>query len=1082
MEKRSFESGDTSKEPSDGTAYQHEPKQPRPGSPASQQDTDAHAFRDRSGSNHSKVSRASNKQSRTQQYAEQDAENIRAAERDASRMAASRVRTGSMRPNNHGDLEKHQEDDNDDTLHEHDGDSFDARADRPAHMPMSSRMRPAKRPLTALGKIFSWIHNFSTVTRWFLYITPVALILLIPILVGALKRTVDGQRLSVAGVDLEWFAIWWMIIWLTLWAGKFAAKLVPYIVGPVFSIFTNSYKKWRDLAIALSVPLSLFFWWLGIYISFLPIVEGHQIGYTGRQDWQTTLNRIILAVFIGTCLNLVEKFLMQLVAIGFHQRQYEDRIVLNKFQIASLTKLYRYSRETDRLAVDNDMADDQQQALSGSGTRTPNAALNLAGRVVQKTARDVVGRVAGELGGKRMEHSTSPRQMVLALLETTSGAQTLARRLFKSYSRDGREFIQREEMRDAFSEDEEADASFSMFDKDWNGDVTCEEMEIACVEIGKERKSITASLKDLDHAVSKLDDICTVVVAVIVVLIFIVLISRSFAGVLTSAGTTLLGLSWLFSQLAQEFLASIVFVFVKHPMDVGDRVDVLMNGEVQSLIVKEISLMATEFRKLDGRIVQAPNNVLNQLFILNMRRTGGVAEGVPTTLRFGVSIELIDALRQSMLEFVRSEPRDYKPDILTELTDIPNLTAVKLTIIFFHKQNWQNEGLRIGRRNKFMCALMVNVQRLGIESSIYNGPGGTMNTPMYISYPQSGQQPGVQSFNPHGQPFNPLTSNKEQNAAIDQVLSPSNDCAVDDDWQNESTAQGPSSALPDNYRPTQTPMSRRRGPGVGRQSSVTQHMAKVDYSLGATDFAQSAANDFFEESQERGLAAVLEVAEEAEERAQKERFERDKAMRKSNSRARTSSDLPGPATSGNNLQRSNTGLSQLSSAGTTRRNRFRLMGGRGGNINSARTMLQFDEEAQYPLAGDANGGPLDRLRSNESVASAGRSSFERRGSMLSRLGRQRTNNTQAPPESPAIQTPRPVPSALQTERRDMSVIMENPAELAFLREQVARTPSPGLEEKTMPTTTAATSHRQSLPRIITQIQPERSLSPKTPQP
>jgi hypothetical protein len=461
MSKQSFDSGDTQREHgrehSDATAY-HADTATNPNMLSPQRDKDAASMRNRSQSNNS---RASNKQSRAQQFAEQDAENMRAAEREASRVAMMRTRTGSMRPDGMKDPEKEDMD-----LHSH-GDSFDERADQPAHMPASSRLAPAKRPLTALGKAFSWVHNFSIVTRWFLYMTPVALILLIPILVGALKRTIDGQRLSVAGVDLEWFAIWWMIIWLTLWAGKLAAKLIPYIVGPIFSIFTNSYKKWRDLATALSVPLSLFFWWLGIYISFLPIVESHQVGYTGRQDWQTTLNRIILTVFIGTCLNLVEKLLMQLVAISFHQRQYEDRIVLNKFQIASLTKLYRYSRETDRLVVDNDMTDDQQAAASGSGTMTPNAALNLAGRVVQKTARDVVGRVTGELAGKRMEHSTSPRQMVLALLETTSGAQTLARRLFSSYQSNGREFIRREEMRDAFTDDEEADASFSMFDKDW---------------------------------------------------------------------------------------------------------------------------------------------------------------------------------------------------------------------------------------------------------------------------------------------------------------------------------------------------------------------------------------------------------------------------------------------------------------------------------------------------------------------------------------------------------------------------------------------------------------------------------------
>ena len=60
-----------------------------------------------------------------------------------------------------------------------------------------------------------------------------------------------------------------------------------------------------------------------------------------------------------------------------------------------------------------------------------------------------------------------------------------------------------------------------MFDKDMNGDISMEELEAVCVEIGRERKSITASLKDLDSVVSKLDQCFSFIVAVIVVLVFI---------------------------------------------------------------------------------------------------------------------------------------------------------------------------------------------------------------------------------------------------------------------------------------------------------------------------------------------------------------------------------------------------------------------------------------------------------------------------------------------------------------------------------------------------------------------------------
>lgn len=54
-------------------------------------------------------------------------------------------------------------------------------------------------------------------------------------------------------------------------------------------------------------------------------------------------------------------------------------------------------------------------------------------------------------------------------------------------------------------------------------------------------------------------------------------------------------------------LTSIIFLFVKHPFDVGDRV--VVQGHVYT--VKEIRLLSTIFLDSNGTLVQAPNLVLN---------------------------------------------------------------------------------------------------------------------------------------------------------------------------------------------------------------------------------------------------------------------------------------------------------------------------------------------------------------------------------------------------------------------------------------------------------------------------------------
>jgi small-conductance mechanosensitive channel len=609
-------------------------------------------------------------------------------------------------------------------------DDFDVNTN-PTHEKVSV-YKPPQNPNTGVGKFFKKVHNSIWLVRYFVYIIPFSAILLIPLLLGALRF----KNASVGGVTLLWFSIWLEIVWLSLWAGRILAKCLPWPVGIITSIFSNNSKKWRDMMKQLELAATLFFWALAIEISFLPTMTSHHIdGNKATKHWETVMNKVLISLLVGLALNFGEKIIIQLIAISFHLRTYADRIDINKFQIGSLVKLYEFSKKKIGLE------DQEFEEKSGpaSGAMTPKRVLAGAQKNTAQAFNkfgDVAGKIAGDFTGKSVALSSHPQQVILSLLATTEGSQVIARRLYRTFCREETETVYSDDLRPAFENDDEAEAAFTMFDKDMNGDISMEELEAVCVEIGRERKSITASLKDLDSVVSKLDDVFIFIVCVITLLVFISLISTSAAGVLTSAGSAVLALSWLFSATAQEFLQSIIFVFVKHPFDVGDRVSIYGNTGTtlkgDDYFVKEISLLYTEFKKMEGHIVQAPNSYLNTLFILNQRRSGGLAEAVPVTVKFGTTLDQIDGLRQRLLEFVTSEKREYQSNILTELREITEAHAITLNVVFFYKSNWQNELLRLQRRNKFICAMMVSMQELGIEGPRMRYPGQKESFPVYL--------------------------------------------------------------------------------------------------------------------------------------------------------------------------------------------------------------------------------------------------------------------------------------------------------------------------------------------------------------
>lgn len=93
-------------------------------------------------------------------------------------------------------------------------DDFDA-ATNPLHE-QAARYKPPENPTTKFSKFFKKLHNSSWVVRYFTYISPVVILILIPLLLGVFLF----EDANVGGVELVWFSIWLLIVWLTLWAGR----------------------------------------------------------------------------------------------------------------------------------------------------------------------------------------------------------------------------------------------------------------------------------------------------------------------------------------------------------------------------------------------------------------------------------------------------------------------------------------------------------------------------------------------------------------------------------------------------------------------------------------------------------------------------------------------------------------------------------------------------------------------------------------------------------------------------------------------------------------------------------------------
>lgn len=325
----------------------------------------------------------------------------------------------------------------------------------------------------------------------------------------------------------------------------------------------------------------------------------------------------------------------------------------------------------------------------------------------------------------------NPRFIVLSALESSKETRKLARRIFYSYSRRNGEdpsvpVITIDSFLSLFPDHTTATAAFNVFDVDGNGDLTREELEAACLGIMRDRMALVNSMHDVDSAVSSLDNLFMSVYVLIAAVIIAAMLSTKFSTLVTSLGSVVLGLSWLFSASAAESFSAVVFLIAKHPYDTGDRVDVQGMGnpagtEGQFEVV-ELGLLSTTFRTLDGRYVQIANAQLALKAITNHRRSGPIEEPFKLDLLYTTTFAQLEALRTRMVNWIETQGRDYRPGLDIIISSLGDQSKLQITAGIRYKSNLQDAGLMARRRNKWVCALRGFMAELEIF-----GPAGDPN-------------------------------------------------------------------------------------------------------------------------------------------------------------------------------------------------------------------------------------------------------------------------------------------------------------------------------------------------------------------
>jgi len=105
------------------------------------------------------------------------------------------------------------------------------------------------------------------------------------------------------------------------------------------------------------------------------------------------------------------------------------------------------------------------------------------------------------------------------------------------------------------------------------------------VKVYLERRSLVHSLNDTKTAVDDLNMLASVIVLIVITIVWLLIMGFLNTQVLVFISSQLLLVVFMFGNTAKTVFEAIIFVFVMHPFDVGDRcvidgVQVVFNSEL----------------------------------------------------------------------------------------------------------------------------------------------------------------------------------------------------------------------------------------------------------------------------------------------------------------------------------------------------------------------------------------------------------------------------------------------------------------------------------------------------------------------
>ncbi|KAJ6567253.1 Mechanosensitive ion channel-domain-containing protein [Mycena vulgaris] len=573
---------------------------------------------------------------------------------------------------------------------------------------------------------------------------------------------------------LYWAAANLIISWYLALLIDIVPSFVRFLISASWGHVSEAIKSRIEMYNSVKNTIKPLFYAASAWISWV-IIFGHIFqlygdGSRNRQGYTDTVFQVVEFFFFFTLVLCAQRMLSHVIAFAFHRTAFKDRMdavqetllvveqlrqyhpkpskrtsglrtpLFGGFQTPTLdkdhfnflsSKLRDHKRRSEMGEVDWEA---EAKNKKGKGpAREQSGLLTPMGRPMSTISEDhsphryppsrgepndatLVGAAAKALKNAVLHDARNIKGKDATAgmqwnVNSAHEAKRLARSIYMRFKSPTRNFLLPADFHPAFATAEAADAAFRVFDKDNNGDLSRAEIKTTLMKVYKERRFLARAMRDVGEALKTLDNMLLIFALVIQFFISLSVFGVDVTSSLTSVYTLGIGASFIFKSAASGAFDSIMFLFVTHPFDTGDRC--FIDDEV--VVVKKMGLFATVFTRWDGTESYYFNSQLASKFITNVRRSGKMFENLTMQVAWRTPLAKLDALEAAINTWLSTEEnRWFVPNTNITFQHIEFQRYLEFTMAFGHNGTWQDWGLRSARKTAFHAAVQHYCRELGI--------------------------------------------------------------------------------------------------------------------------------------------------------------------------------------------------------------------------------------------------------------------------------------------------------------------------------------------------------------------------------